>query len=107
MERGRGARQVARAADDPDASLLCEAGRLGARSRREALPPAVGARASGASDSGGGPVQINLKIDTSQLQAWSLLAVKKLAYGTVRAVNATALEFQRRMRGQVRQRFQV
>lgn len=52
-------------------------------------------------------MQIDLKIDSSQLQGWALLAEKKLAWGAVRAINATALHFQKLVRARVRQIFTV
>jgi len=52
-------------------------------------------------------VQVNVTVDSSQLQAWSLLAGKKLAYAAVNALNATAKRIQQAEFEHVRRTFEV
>jgi hypothetical protein len=52
-------------------------------------------------------VQISVTVDSSQLQEWSLLAEKKLAYAAVNALNATAKRIQTAEFEHVRRTFQV
>ncbi len=52
-------------------------------------------------------MQINVTVDSSQLQAWSLLAEKKLAYASVNALNATAKRIQKAEFEHVRRTFEV
>lgn len=52
-------------------------------------------------------MQVNVTVDASQLQAWSLLAEKKLAYASVNALNATAKRIQQAEFEHVRRTFQV
>ena len=52
-------------------------------------------------------MQINVTVDPSQLQAWSLLAERKLAYAAVNALNATAKQIQQTEFEHVWRTFQV
>ena len=52
-------------------------------------------------------MQINVTVDASQLQAWSLMAEKKLAYAAVNALNATAKRIQQAEFEHARRTFEV
>jgi hypothetical protein len=52
-------------------------------------------------------VQIDVTVDSSQLQAWALLSEKKLAHSAVNALNATAKRIQQAEFEHVRRTFEV